>query len=159
MKFVLSIIVLIVISTGSYFYYEKRKESLKNNLWTGVWSGNIPGIPAFSEGQLDYYTNNSVTFNICGYSKSNLRIRALSKIFPSDFPKVEYYGVKDYYVAKFKGKNQLEINATLTLNQYPTGEEIKVTILNDGQVFMLKDKSFFLKRTNQPVRCFIRRGV
>lgn len=159
MRFILSILILIAISVGSYFYYENRRESLKNNPWTGVWTGSVPGVPAFSEGQRDYFKNNLVTFSICGYSKSNLAIRSLSKIFPSDLPKIKYYGVKDYYVANFKGKNQLEINTALTLNHYTSGDEIKVTVLDNGKVFMLKDTSFYLKKTNQPVRCFLRRGV
>jgi len=159
MKIVLSILLLIIFSTISYLYYEKRKESLRNNPWTGVWSGSVPGVPAFTNDQLDYYRNDLVRFNICGFSESNLQISSLSKIFPSNFPKVKYSGAKNYYLANFKGKNGTEINATLNLNQYSTGEEIRVTILDDGKVYMLKDKTFYLKRTNEPARCFIRRQV
>jgi hypothetical protein len=147
------LIFCVLVIAASRFYYKNIYVSPSKSLWTGQWAGQIPGLEPFTETQKDYFPQNSVLANVCGYSNNRVTLRVTSKVFPSDFPEIKYLGAKGHYMATFKNKNGPDINAILILNEANNNKEIKVQILNNGKVYKLKDRTFILKKENSIANC------
>lgn len=141
---------VIVFAVGNY-YYKNIYVSPQDNPWTGQWQGTIPGLSTFTETQTDYFPQNFVLATICGYSNNRITASVVSKVFPSDYPKIKYLGVKGYYMATFKNKNGPDIQASFVLDR--NDNEIEVKVLTDGKVSKLKDTTFVLKKKSSVANC------